>query len=913
MLMTIFFSLLIILLTAPLRAQADEHLHAQGEIQGAYWEDKEGRLTIEDILAMPPASGSPAFNGLNLGFRNESFWFRVSLPPCGTNETKDRVFEIAYPLLDHIDFWFNGSKGRSPVFSTGDNRSFAERPIEHLTFGFPYTCGLYQQAIFRVQSTSAMQIPLKDWERRAYEQHLLALERPQLLYFGAILVMALYNFFIYLIVRRPPYLYYVLFALSFGFFQAGYSGLGFRYLWPDLPLMNSYVIDKSVNCIVFFAFSFTMAFMNARDLAPRIYRIGTILLGSLVLYHVISFTLPYGLAIKISIVYIVLSISLGFVITAFSIAKRQREGVFYGIAWNTFLVGTIALAFNKLGILPRNALTEHAQQISSVLEMLLLSFALADQMNVLRFNLAKSKQKLEKTLASIEQIVDEKTQSMRSIMDTLREGIITIAGQDFVIEAEYSRHTEVLLGEQQLGGRRFQDVFLNRLILGEDAKALIISALQTVMDEPSVNFQFNSFHLPQEARLETRSGIKEIVIDWTPILNHDDRVVRMLIAIHDVTELRSLKQEQATQSLMLIRLNQLLSADDMALRVFLLHARQTLDVMHESIAEVTDVKSLINRLFINFHTLKGESRSLGLTELSDHFHLMEDRLDQVRQQKAVWDATSILQELLSMESLVAEYAALYESHVGSLTEERVIAIKQGKLERWEKALQQILPHSPQEEEARRLLLNDVFQFLHVDLSTYEEKLQGWARQMARELGKSDPQLLLAGQGIYLSQHIVEKLDHVFIHILQNALVHGIESPEERRLAGKSEAGLIYIKVARVGDEVVLTARDDGRGVNVNSVRQKAVSLGILEPYEDLTEQKLEACLLQSGFSSREQVINLAGRGVGMGAVKQFVEELSGRMHLEFVPEQDGHRTFALVMTFPASLFPTLIQERSQAA
>lgn len=778
---------------------------------------------------------------------------------------------------------------------------------------FPYTCGLYQNVIFRVESSSSLQIPLQVWERRAYEKNLLDMERPQLLYFGAILVMALYNLFVYFTVRKSPYIYYVLFALSFCAFQAGFSGVGFRYLWPDLPIVNAFVIDKSINSIVFFAFAFTMSFMNARVVAPKAYRIGIFLLGSLFLYYWISFALPYRVAIKISMVFIISAILMGFVITGYSVAKRQREGYFYGIAWNTFLLGTIALAFNKLGILPRNALTEHAQQIASVLEMLLLSFALADQMNVLRFNLTKSNQKLEKTLASIEHIVDEKTKSIRSIMDTLKEGIITITGQDLLIEAEYSKYAEALLGEERLGGRGFKEVFLDRLILGEDAKALILSALQVIMDEASVNFPFNSFHLPQEARLETASGIKEIVIDWTPILSHDERVVRMLIAIHDVTELRSLKQEQATQSRMLIRLSQLLSVDDMALRLFLQHARRTLDVMHEHISQEGDVGILVQNLFIDFHTLKGESRSLGLSELSDQFHLMEDWLDKVRKQKTAWDATPIRKELLAMESIIGEYASLYESHIGSLTEERVVAIKQGKLERWEEALQRLVPHSPQEEESQRLLLTDIFQFLHVDLKTYEEKLQSWARRMAREMGKPEPNLLLEGPGIFLSQRLVEQLDQVFIHILQNSLVHGIEYPEERRAAAKSEAGLICIKLARSGDEVVITTRDDGRGINIQSVRQKAMALGLWNSHEALTEDKLEACLLQSGFSSRDQVSRHAGRGVGMGAVRQFVESLSGRMHLEFHPERNGHRTFTLVLTFPAHIFPTLNQEHSQAA
>lgn len=912
--MRLLLFIILTFFTTALRAEGDAALFAEWELKASYREDPGGMLSLEKVLQLPSEGWTkvpPPPKGLNLGFKREPHWFRLPLPPC---QAGDRlIYEIAYPLLDRLDVWFLGPNGPTGPITTGDTFPYQQRPLEHIGFGFPYTCGQHHEVIVRAHTTSSMQLPMNVWEVPAFDRHLLAIERPQLLYFGAVLIMALYNFFIFLIVRRPPYLHYVLFVLSFATFQAGISGLGFRYIWPTFPTINTHIIDKSINCIGIFAFSFTLSFLNASTLTPRLYRFGLWLLAALVAYTCVTLLLPGIIDVRISIVFVTSAILIAFSIAAHSIARRQREGYFYGLAWTTFLFGTIALSLNKLGVLPRTAFTEYSQQVSSVLEMLLLSFALADQMNILRFNLAQSHEKLEKTLQSIEEIVNQKTQSIRSIMDTLQVGIITITSQQFLIEAEYSRHTEAWLGEQQLGGKPFPDVFLNHLVLGEDAKALIISALQAIMDEPHENFEFNGFHLPQEARLLTASGTKDIVLDWTPILNNEGRVVRILIAFHDVTELRSLKQEQASQSRMLIRLNQLLSADDMALRVFLIHGRRTMDFMYDPITAGRDIPLLVQRLFVDFHTLKGESRSLGLTELSDQFHLMEDRLDQVRRDVRLWNAGTLLQDIGRVETLMSEFASLYESHIGSLTEERVVPIRQGTLEHWERALQRLHPHGSDEGAAHRLLLNDLFHILHMDLKTYEEKLQNQARRMAREMGKPDPQVLLAGQGIFLSQRLVQQLDHVFIHILQNSLVHGLESADERKAAGKSLAGLIYIRLTHVGDEVELIARDDGRGVNIQAIREKALEWGLLTADEEMSDQKLESCLLHAGLSCREDVGAHAGRGVGMGAVKQFVEELSGRMYLDFAPERDGYRTFALVMILPAALFPMIDTEPLQAA
>lgn len=141
--------------------------------------------------------------GANFGFRNEPFWFRVPLPSCSTGGTEN-VLELAYPLLDSIELWFIG-EGIAPIqMRSGDGFSFRNRPIDHLNFGFPYDCKIYTQALIRIQTTSAMQVPIQIWKKPEFVRNDLAVIGPQLVYFGAISIMAIYNFFIFISPANPP-------------------------------------------------------------------------------------------------------------------------------------------------------------------------------------------------------------------------------------------------------------------------------------------------------------------------------------------------------------------------------------------------------------------------------------------------------------------------------------------------------------------------------------------------------------------------------------------------------------------------------------------------------------------------------------------------------------------------------------
>ncbi len=146
--------------------------------------------------------------------------------------------------------------------------------------------------------------------------------------------------------------------------------------------------------------------------------------------------------------------------------------------------------------------------------------------------------------------------------------------------------------------------------------------------------------------------------------------------------------------------------------------------------------------------------------------------------------------------------------------------------------------------------------------------------LARETGKVI-ELVTEGETTEVDKTVIERLADPLVHLVRNSIDHGLETPEERRAAGKDEAGKVLLSARQAGGEVIITIKDDGRGINRDRVRAKAESSGLIQPGAVLSDQDLLQLIFAPGFSTAAQVTNLSGRGVGMDVVKKTVEALRG--------------------------------------
>ena len=186
-------------------------------------------------------------------------------------------------------------------------------------------------------------------------------------------------------------------------------------------------------------------------------------------------------------------------------------------------------------------------------------------------------------------------------------------------------------------------------------------------------------------------------------------------------------------------------------------------------------------------------------------------------------------------------------------------------------------------QSRQQLLSRDLQHLVIgtrmtEVGLMESRLQRSVRSTCQATGKQAV-LVLEGGDTLIDSDVLNRLAEPLLHIIRNAVDHGIEMPEERLRAGKPEAGTITLTFTRQGQQVVLRCRDDGRGLDLASIQRKAVERGLVLPEQTLNDDDVSRLVLQSGFSTRESVSEVSGRGVGLDVVREWALGMNGAVQV----------------------------------
>jgi chemosensory pili system protein ChpA (sensor histidine kinase/response regulator) len=195
----------------------------------------------------------------------------------------------------------------------------------------------------------------------------------------------------------------------------------------------------------------------------------------------------------------------------------------------------------------------------------------------------------------------------------------------------------------------------------------------------------------------------------------------------------------------------------------------------------------------------------------------------------------------------------------------------------------------------RELQQDLMRVRMVPFSSIAERLYHLTRQTAKELGKRI-NFDIRGAAVEMDRGVLEKMIGPLEHLLRNALVHGIETREQRLAAGKNETGELVLEVRQEGNEVVLRLDDDGQGLNLERIREQAKTHGLLTDEHEVSDAEAADFILQPGFSTANEVTALAGRGVGMDVVRSEAAALGGRVAIASERGKGAHFTIHLPLT-----------------
>ena len=320
---------------------------------------------------------------LSFGYTSDTYWFRFKV----NNETVDNkfhLFELSYPVLDDIQiFIYDKNEKLIRNIHLGDKMPFYEREVQHRNFLVPLEIDANdnQMWMVRVKTSSAMQVPMAIWKERAFfitdQTKIMGMG----LYYGIMLIMILYNLVVFFSVRENGYLFYVFYVASMAGFLASLQGLNFQYVWPMATSWNDSSIVVMLSGVVMFGSLFARNFLALYKGHRTLYNLFGLAVFLAVSIIILVNFVPYYLLIKALIGLACLVI---FLVT-FTGILRWSQGFsparFFTIAWSSMLLGGAILALNKFNIIPRNYFTENAVQLGSAIEVILLSFALADRLN----------------------------------------------------------------------------------------------------------------------------------------------------------------------------------------------------------------------------------------------------------------------------------------------------------------------------------------------------------------------------------------------------------------------------------------------------------------------------------------------------------------------------------------------------
>jgi len=403
---------------------------------------------------------------------------------------------------------------------------------------------------------------------------------------------------------------------------------------------------------------------------------------------------------------------------------------------------------------------------------------------------------------------------------------------------------------------------------------------------------------------------------------------------------------------------------------FLVEAGEILERLGEQLVQLeaaADDKGLLNAVFRGFHTIKGGAGFLALVPMVELCHALEDAFDKARDGKILLDDDAFDYAQRCLDVLTGQMAALGAGEALPAAEpELILAIKawaagQGASKPAKaaprpapaKATSAAAPRAGGDTEqtvrvdTKRLdaivnltgelvlarnrlkvlrdeLKNDELHRAVTALDHATARLQGsvmrtrmqpvsrvfqrfpkMARDVARQLEKQ-VELTLEGAETELDRNLVEALADPLVHLVRNAIDHGIEKPATRIAAGKPAAGQVILSARQEGDHVAIEIRDDGHGMDPEKLRGKAVEKGLLTP-DAAARLGAEECfqlIFLPGFSTKVEVTDVSGRGVGMDVVQSKIRELSGQIQIHSEPGHGSRFTIKVPLTL--AILPTLL-------
>ena len=306
-------------------------------------------------------------------------------------------------------------------------------------------------------------------------------------------------------------------------------------------------------------------------------------------------------------------------------------------------------------------------------------------------------------------------------------------------------------------------------------------------------------------------------------------------------------------------------------------------------------------LYINLHTLKGISRTFSLHLMAGAIHEVESGISATQKAGGEGNSLQLQSEHEQIQASLDHYVDLGKSQLMWFKNEDYIKISKSVLEKLLPELSSLtddltsVSSKSKLEELEAVLRSSTL--THLEDLIYE--VSHGLDSLARDLGKQPPKINIEHTGVFLDNKACDCLSSALTHLLRNSLDHGLESTEQRQHNGKSPEGHLSFQVRTSKDWLEIRYSDDGRGLDLERIRSKALENSIITEDLELSPQQTAELIFEAGFSTKQEVTDISGRGVGMDAVRSMLESLGGVVELNLGAETEGScRSAEFVLRIP---------------
>jgi two-component system chemotaxis sensor kinase CheA len=539
--------------------------------------------------------------------------------------------------------------------------------------------------------------------------------------------------------------------------------------------------------------------------------------------------------------------------------------------WRTVIwIGTLVTAMTVLGLLlsrsqavrvtePVEALTRAAEELASGNRSVRVNIGSGDELELLGSSFNRMVEELDGSYRALEQMnrtlehkvemrtleLAVKNRDMRLVLDNVDQGFITLSPAGVML-GERSR----VVGDW-FGPSTGQVALWDYLNVISDTFALALRIGWEQMQDGFLPLELCITQLP----VRLTDGTRTWSFRYLPFFE-DGKLEGILVVVADVTAELAREREDAEQTELMQAFKRLM-LDRSGFTNFLREA----DGM---VAEITSRRADrdLAALKRTLHTLKGSSGMMGFTVIARLCHTLEDQLAEGGKMQ-----DSTVRDLTSRWGAIADHVARFVGPVGQRTieipesEYTVLVSRLSRNERQEDVLHQVL--SWQLEPASRSLL----------------RLADQAKALSRRLGKGELDVEVIGSAVRLDPDVWGPFFSELLHVVRNAVDHGFPQVEEQREHGTASRHALILRAETVNDTLTFEVTDDGRGIDWSAIAEKARARGL--PHA--TPAELLAALCADGVTTREQVTETSGRGVGMAAFRRRVEALNGRLEVRSSP------------------------------